>query len=83
MEKIKPNAAANFFGAANIGFGFNFKNLENFFAINASGDVILVNDLSAKSTASINARNTQLYANVNKVTIITSRATILMIFSFK
>jgi|LFRM01.1.fsa_nt_gb hypothetical protein len=82
IEKIKPNAAANFFGGANMGFGFNFKYLETLFAIYAKGDVTLVKERNAKSIASITVRKIQLYANATKVTITTRRATILTIFSF-
>ena len=82
IEKIKPNAAANFFGGANMAFGFNFRCLEALFAIYAKGDVTLVKERSAKSIASITARKIQLYAKVTKVAITTRRATILTIFSF-
>src|SRR5690554_7852188 len=62
-EKIKPNVAANFLGGANMGFGFNLNNLETLFAIYASGEVIFVNDLSAKSRVRNIAMNIQLNAN--------------------
>jgi|LFRM01.2.fsa_nt_gb hypothetical protein len=81
-EKIKPNVAANFLGGANMGFGFNLNNLETLFAIYASGEVIFVNDLSAKSRVRNIAMNIQLNANVTKVAIITRKATILITFSF-
>jgi hypothetical protein len=83
IEKIVPNVAANLLGGANIGLGLKFKRLVTPLAINASGDVILVNDLIAKSIARNSARIYQLKVNVTTVTIITWRATILITFSFK